>query len=205
MPNWPRQITRSAMPRSGQPGPALCAVTCGPKLRLLTVICFGAKTRTHRMPTRRPSIRLRALTEQAITYAPHDSRLWLLFAANYFRFDWLNERAASSLRMSFYTGSNSMAVVPERLLLAIQSRALQDDDFQELVRHDIQIAVAHKSELMPALIAAYNKAPPAGRQFIEKTLAELDPSMLASIRPKANIAEILFQNSVLQDCETVCT
>ena len=58
-----------------------------------------------------------------------------------------------------------MSVVPERLLLAIQSRALQDDDFQELVRHDIQIAVAHKSELMPALMAAYNKAPPA-RQAI---------------------------------------
>ena len=40
----------------------------------------------------------------------------------------------------------------------------------------------HKSELMPALVAAYNNAPPSGRQFIEKTLAELDPSVLASIR-----------------------
>ncbi len=125
---------------------------------------------------------IRTLVEKAITYAPHDTRLWLLFAANYFRLDWLSERAASSLRNSFYTGPNSMSVVPERLLLAIQSRALQDDDFQELVRHDIQLAVAHKSTLMPALMAAYKKAPPAGRQFIEKTLAELDPSMLGSIR-----------------------
>ena len=72
-----------------------------------------------------------------------------------------------------------MAVVPQRLLLAIQSRALQDDEFQELVRHDIRIAVTHKSELMPALVAAYNNAPPSGRQFIEKTLAEFDPSVLA--------------------------
>ena len=55
---------------------------------------------------------IRTLVEQAITYAPHDSRLWLLFAANYFRFDWLNEKAASSLRNSFYTGPNSMSVVP---------------------------------------------------------------------------------------------
>jgi hypothetical protein len=125
---------------------------------------------------------IKALTEQAIAYAPHDSRLWLLSAANYLRFDWLNERAASSLRMSFYTGTNSMALVPGRLLLAVQSRALQDDDFRELVRHDIQMAVTYRSELKPALIDAYNKAPPAGRQFIEKTLAELDPSMLASIR-----------------------
>src|SRR5262245_22263916 len=29
----------------------------------------------------------RAVTEIAIGYAPHDSRLWLLLAANYFRFD----------------------------------------------------------------------------------------------------------------------
>jgi hypothetical protein len=125
---------------------------------------------------------IKALNERAIAYAPYDSRLWVLLAANYFRFDWLNERAASSLRMSFYTGSNSVTVVAERLSLAAQSRALQDDDFRELVRHDIQIAVARRSELMSALIDAYNKAPPAGRQFIEKTLAELDPSTLASIR-----------------------
>ena len=32
---------------------------------------------------------------------------------------------------------------------------------------------------MPALVAAYDKAPSSGRQFIEKTLAELDPSVLA--------------------------
>ena len=114
----------------------------------------------------------RAVIEQAIAYAPHDSRLWLLLAANYFRFDWLNERAAASLKMSYYTGSNTIAVVPERLLLAIQSHALEDDEFQELVRHDIRIAVNHKSELMSALVAAYNNAPLSGRQFIEKALGE---------------------------------
>jgi hypothetical protein len=125
------------------------------------------------------------LTERAITYAPHDSRLWLLRAVNYFRFDWLNERAAASLRMSYYTGSSLMTVVPPRLVLAIQSRALQDEDFQELVRHDIRIAVTHKSELMSALVTAYNNAPLSGRQFIEKTLAEFDPSALEPIRSRA--------------------
>ena len=131
------------MPRSRQPGLALCVGTYGPKLRLLTVICFGAKQRCVDC-RRRAFEQTRALTEKAIAYAPHDSRLWLLLAANYFRFDWLNEKASASLRMSYYTGSNTISVVPERLLLAIQSRALQDDDFQELVRHDIQIAVARK-------------------------------------------------------------
>ena len=127
----------------------------------------------------------RAVTEQAIAYAPHDARLWLLLAANYFRFDWLNERAAASLKMSYYTGSNTIAILPKRLLLATKSPALADDEFQELVRHDLRIAVVHKSELMPALVAAYKDAPFSGRQFIEKSLAEFDPSILVSIRSEA--------------------
>ena len=128
--------------------------------------------------------RIRALTERSIAFAPYDSRLWVLLAANYFRTDWPNEKAVASLKMSYYTGSNTIEVVPERLLLAIQSHALQDDEFQELVRHDIQIVVARKSQLMPVLVAAYGSAPQVGRQFIEKTLAEFDPGMLAAIRPK---------------------
>jgi len=129
-----------------------------------------------------PFDQIMAVTEQAIFRAPCDSRLWLLLAANYRRFDWLNERAAASLRMSFYTGANLMEVVPERLLLATQSHALQDDDFRELVRHDIEIAVRRRSELVPALLGAYKEASAAGRQLIEKVVAELDPAMLTLIR-----------------------
>jgi hypothetical protein len=129
-----------------------------------------------------PAERTRALAEQAIIYAPYDSRLWVLLAANYIRFDWLNERASASLRMSYYTGSNIITVVPVRLFLAVQSLALQDNDFQELVRHDIHLAVIHKSKLMPAIVAAYNDAPAAGKQFMEKAIAEFDPSVLALIR-----------------------
>jgi hypothetical protein len=128
-----------------------------------------------------PYERARALTELATTYAPHDSRLWLLLAAIDSRFDWLNDSASAALRMSYYTGSNAIRLVPGRLLLAVQSRALGDSDFQELVRHDIHIAEVHKSELMPAIIAAYKHAPPFGQQFMENALAEFDPSMLASI------------------------
>jgi hypothetical protein len=129
--------------------------------------------------------RARALTELAITYAPHDSRLWLLLAAIDSRFDWLNERASVALKMSYYTGSNMIGLVPARLLLSMQSRAIQDSEFQELVRHDIRISAIHKSELMPAIIAAYNTAPLFGQEFMEKTLAEFDPSILASIHPGA--------------------
>jgi hypothetical protein len=132
-----------------------------------------------------PYERARALTERAITYAPHDSRLWLLLAAIDSRFDWLNDRASAALKMSYYTGSNAVRLVPARLLLSMQTRALQDSDFQELVRHDIRISAIHKSELMPAIIAAYNNAPLSGQQFMQKVLAEFDPSILASIHSGA--------------------
>ena len=62
-----------------------------------------------------PFEEMRAVTETAIAYAPHDSRLWLLLAANYFRFDWLNEKASAALKMSYYTGSNTTSILPQRL------------------------------------------------------------------------------------------
>jgi hypothetical protein len=123
----------------------------------------------------------RSLVLHAVTLAPHDSRMWLLLGAVNSRFDWLNERASADLRMSYYTGSNLIQLVPQRLKLSIQSQALKDDDFQELVRHDIRIAVTHKSELLPALVNAYNNAPQTGQQFMQKTLSELDPSVLPLI------------------------
>jgi len=130
-----------------------------------------------------PSLeRMRALIEHAIAFAPHDSRLWLLAAGNYSRSDKLSDKALAALKMSFYTGANSIAVVPERLMLAMQSPRLDDYELQELVRHDIKIAVNHKSELLPALIAAYKEALPSGRQVIEKAIGELDPTVLTAIR-----------------------
>src|SRR5262249_2204506 len=128
---------------------------------------------------------VQAVTELALTRAPHDSRLWLLLAASYFGRGGFNEKPSASLRMSYYTGTNSLSVFPKRLLLATQTQALQEPDFQELVRHDIQIAVTRKTEFGPVIAAAYSNASPAGRQFIEKTLEGTDPSILASIRSKA--------------------
>jgi len=126
----------------------------------------------------------RTLILRAVTLAPHDPRLWLLLAAVNSRFDWLNDKASADLKMSYYTGSNIIKLVPARLLLAVQSQALRDDDFQELVRHDIRIAVMHKSELLPSLVAAYNNAPQLGQQFIQKTLSDLDPNILPLIYSK---------------------
>jgi hypothetical protein len=129
-----------------------------------------------------PFEQTKAITEQAIARAPHNSRLWLLLAGNYFHFGQVDERATAALKMSYYTGSNTIAVLPQRLLMAIQSGAFLDDELGDLVRHDIRTALMRKSQLMPAVVAAHNAATTSGRQFIEKTLGELDPSALAAIR-----------------------
>jgi hypothetical protein len=125
----------------------------------------------------------RAVTQRAIGYAPHDSRLWLLLAASDFRskrFD----AVSAALKMSYYTGANTLELMPERLGLALQSHGLEDDEFRALVQHDIRVAVVRKAEFMQALIAAYAGASPAGKQFVEKSLSELDPGALAVVRSK---------------------
>jgi hypothetical protein len=132
---------------------------------------------------RPPMEETRAVTQRAIGYAPHDSRLWLLLAASDFRsgrFD----TVSTALKMSYYTGPNTIELMPERLGLALQSNALEDDEFRALVRHDIRLAVMRKTEFMQALIAAYASASPAGKQLVEKSLSELDPVALTVVRSK---------------------
>lgn len=129
-----------------------------------------------------PFQQIQVVVMRALTQAAYDSRLWLLLAGTYFRFDWPDERAIVALKMSYYTGSNTTEVIPKRLFLALQSRALDDDEFQELIRHDIRIALVRKTGLMAALISAYKSAPETGRQFVEKAVSEIEPNALSLIR-----------------------
>jgi hypothetical protein len=126
----------------------------------------------------------REVADRALALAPHNAGVWLVHASVNSRFDWLNRNAASALRMSYYTGANETGLIPLRLLLAVQSVALGDSDFQQLVRHDIRTVVTRKPELKHAIVAAYRDAAPIGRQFIEDTLEEIDPPLLARLRSK---------------------
>jgi len=126
----------------------------------------------------------RKAAERAVALAPHDARVWLFLASIDSRFDWLNSRTAAALRMSYYTGANETELMPLRLLLAVDSQALSNKDFRELVRHDIRTIVSRKPELNPSILAAYREALPSGRQFIEETLDQIDPGLLAKLRFK---------------------
>jgi hypothetical protein len=126
----------------------------------------------------------RDVADRTLTLAPHDARIWLVLASIDSRFDWLNSKSAAALRMSYYTGTNETELIAFRLLLAVRSNAITDRDFQQLVRHDIRTIVTRKLELKPAILTAYQNAFPNGQQFLEETLEEIDPSLLATLRSR---------------------
>jgi hypothetical protein len=128
--------------------------------------------------------RAREVADRALGLAPYDATLWLLLAAIDARSDWFSRKASNELRMSYYTGANEIELIPSRLPLAINSSEIEDQDFQQLVRHDMRIILTHKPELIPTILAAYRDGSPAGQQFLEVTLNEIDPTLLASLRSK---------------------
>jgi hypothetical protein len=126
----------------------------------------------------------REITNRALSLVPSDAQIWLLLARIDARFDWLNGKSSTALRMSYYTGTNETELIASRLPLAINSSEIGDPDFQQLVRHDIRIVVTRKPELIPAVLAAYRDASPVGQQFLETALKEIDPSLFAKLRSK---------------------
>ncbi len=121
----------------------------------------------------------REAADRALALAPHNARVWLILAVINSR---LGQKSAVALRMSYYTGASEVELIPLRLHLAVNSKALAEKDFQELVRHDIRTIVTRKPELKPAILAAYRDALPTGRQFLEEALKEIDPAL--TLRPE---------------------
>jgi hypothetical protein len=121
----------------------------------------------------------RATAEKAATLSPHDSRVWLFLAS----LDCLLHREVSgTLKMSYYTGSSEIVLMPLRLLVATCSDAINDAELQTLVASEIRLIITHEQNLKPLILAAYQDAPPSGKRFIETVIADLDPGLLATIR-----------------------
>jgi len=121
----------------------------------------------------------REVTAGALRLSPHDARTWLVLAAiEARRSNGAGEVAA--LRMSYYTASNDLELVPFRLRLAVRTDAIAEQEFGDLARHDIRI-IALRND-MAALGAAYRDASPAGRRFIEAALDEIAPALKAQLR-----------------------
>jgi hypothetical protein len=124
---------------------------------------------------------MRAIADRAAKLSPHDSRIWLVLAGLDFRIDGKNPRGTETLKLSYYTGPNEISLMPLRLLLAVGSNAIFDEEVQSLVPLDMQRIMTQRPDLKPAIALAYNHALPKGREIIEAALKVADPSFLATI------------------------
>jgi hypothetical protein len=120
--------------------------------------------------------------ENALTYAPHRSDVWLMLAALGSRLNWRQPDPVSALKMAFYTGPSEISLIPMRLLVAARSASLNDADVQQFVRRDIRLILLRVPELKPAIQIAYRVANSANKQIIEKAVNEVDPAFVESLR-----------------------
>jgi hypothetical protein len=130
-------------------------------------------------PARNPQLdEARRRLDQAVRYAPLQSGAWLLLAGLGSRYHLSKLDPAEALKMSYYTGPSELPLVPLRSLVVAQLPAI-DDELQIFAKRDLRLLVARQDK--PAITKDYQSASPAGKQFIELVLGELDPTLGKSL------------------------
>jgi hypothetical protein len=115
---------------------------------------------------------------QALSIAPHLSRVWLVLAKLYND----NEPSKSeALKMSYLTAPGDASLLPLRLAIAATT-TLSDVEVTSLVRRDIRAILATRPDLRPAIIDAFNLGSPPGKAYIEDTVKSIDPTFAAALR-----------------------
>jgi len=118
--------------------------------------------------------------DRALVYAPLQSSAWLMLAALASRYQLPGVDAKEAVKMSYYTGPSELDLMPLRLRIATHSDAFSDIELRDSISREVRLLITHKEK--SAIIAAYSAAPSAGRQFIEQTVREIDPSTVESLR-----------------------
>jgi hypothetical protein len=126
----------------------------------------------------------------ALAAAPHQSSVWLLLAALASRYQLPNIDVKEAVRMSYYIGPSELELMRLRLWTAVQSDAFSDIELRDSISREVRLLFTHQQK--SAVVAAHNAASSVGRQFIEWTIREIDPSAAESLRGSA-------QGSDLQD------
>ena len=119
----------------------------------------------------------------ALTAAPHQSSVWLLLAGLASRYQLPSIDVKEAVRMSYYTGPSELELMPLRLWIAVHSDAFSDLELRDSISREVRLLFTHQQK--SAIVAAYNAAPSVGRQFIEQTIREIDPSAVESLRANA--------------------
>jgi len=122
---------------------------------------------------------IRNTLEHAAKSAPHDPRNWLMLAAFDSRLEARPQESAENLKLAYYTGANEFVLSPLRLAVAAQLDWAEE--LQTFVQLEIEQIIMRHPELKPAIAAAYQSAKPQAQKFIETTLQQADPELLASL------------------------
>jgi hypothetical protein len=121
---------------------------------------------------------------RALVYAPFRSEVWLLLAEMAEDYELQTPSAATALTMSYYTAPYNQALTPRRLSVATRGTAVQDAELRQLVEQDLQTVLASKTNLRPAVLAAYATASAEGKQLIENVVQETDPAFLRRLQKR---------------------
>jgi hypothetical protein len=116
----------------------------------------------------------------ALADAPHQSGAWSLLAGLALHYKLPGIDAKEAVRMSYYTGPSELQLMPLRLLIAVHADPFSDIELRDFISREVRVLFTHQQK--SAVVAAYNAAPPTGRQFIEKTIGEIDLSAVESLR-----------------------
>jgi pyrroline-5-carboxylate reductase len=81
--------------------------------------------------------------------------------------------------------ANSQALTALRLSVATRGTAVRDAELRQLVEQDLQIILAIKPYLRPAVLAAYATASAEGQHVIESVVGETDPSFLTRLKDES--------------------
>jgi len=117
----------------------------------------------------------------AVERSPIDPGSWLVIAADDARLGRSRE-AQGALKLSYFTGADETDLIAPRLLLATRTGAASDPDLQVLMSGDLRQIVLRQSDLTDAIKLAYRCALPDGKQFMNKALSALDPSLLLKLQ-----------------------
>ena len=111
--------------------------------------------------------------------APHEAGAWLLLAGLALRYHWSSPGPAEALRMSYYTGPSELPLLPLRLRVASQLPA-RDAELEQLARRDLSVLIAQQQKA--AVLRAYQEATPSGKEFIERAVGDIDPTLVEPLR-----------------------
>lgn len=117
---------------------------------------------------------------RTLSLMPANSGIWLFLAVISSRFGLKEFNPLEALKMSYYTGSNELELLPLRLVTSARLD-VSDPELQRLFTHEIETALTGQPELRPFVAAAYAQATSQNRLLMKDVITRIDPTFAQSL------------------------